>query len=64
MNDPWIAAGQELAAVITAENAALAALDRIAAAVGQSIADKQIAGAVTMVVRHGHVAWLCAGHVQ
>ena len=35
-------------------------LDRIAAAVGQSIADKQIAGAVTMVVRHGHVAWFKA----
>jgi len=33
-------------------------LQRIAAAVDQSIQDKQIAGAVTMVVRHGKVAWL------
>ena len=32
-------------------------LDRIAAAVDQSIKDHQIAGAVTMVVRHGKVAW-------
>ena len=33
-------------------------LQRIEASVGKSIADKQIAGAVTMVVRHGKVAWL------
>jgi len=33
-------------------------LQRIETAVAQSIADKQIAGAVTMVVRHGKVAWL------
>ena len=33
-------------------------LRRIAAAVDQSIKDQQIAGAVTMVVRHGKVAWL------
>ncbi len=35
-------------------------LDRIGTVVAQSIADKQIAGAVTMVVRHGHVAWFKA----
>jgi CubicO group peptidase (beta-lactamase class C family) len=33
-------------------------LQRVASAVDQSIKDKQIAGAVTMVVRHGKVAWL------
>src|SRR5258708_2976504 len=33
-------------------------LHRIETAVAQSIADKQIAGAVTMVVRRGKVAWL------
>ncbi len=33
-------------------------LERMAAAVDQSIKDQQIAGAVTMVVRHGKVAWL------
>lgn len=33
-------------------------LQRIAAAVDESIKDKQIADAVTMVVRHGKVAWL------
>jgi CubicO group peptidase (beta-lactamase class C family) len=33
-------------------------LQRIAAAVDASIKDQQIAGAVTMVVRHGKVAWL------
>jgi len=35
-------------------------LDRIGTVVAQSIADKQIAGAVTMVIRHGHVAWFKA----
>ena len=35
-------------------------LDRIGTAVAQSIADKQIAGAVTIVVRHGKVAWFKA----
>jgi CubicO group peptidase (beta-lactamase class C family) len=35
-------------------------LDRIGTAVDKSIADKEIAGAVTMVVRHGHVAWFKA----
>jgi CubicO group peptidase (beta-lactamase class C family) len=35
-------------------------LDRIGTAVQHSIDDKQIAGAVTMVVRHGHVAWFKA----
>ncbi len=33
-------------------------LQRIEKAVDQSIADKQIAGAVTLVMRHGKVAWL------
>jgi CubicO group peptidase (beta-lactamase class C family) len=33
-------------------------LGRITAAVDESIKNKQIAGAVTMVVRHGKVAWL------
>jgi CubicO group peptidase (beta-lactamase class C family) len=33
-------------------------LQRIATAVDASIKDQQIAGAVTMVVRHGRVAWL------
>ena len=33
-------------------------LQRIATAVEQSIKNQQIAGAVTMVVRHGKVAWL------
>ncbi len=33
-------------------------LERIATVVQQNIDDKRIAGAVTMVVRHGHVAWL------
>jgi CubicO group peptidase (beta-lactamase class C family) len=32
-------------------------LDRIATTVQRSIDDKRIAGAVTLVVRHGHVAW-------
>jgi len=35
-------------------------LARIAAAVDRSIQEKRIAGAVTLVVRHGHVAWLKA----
>lgn len=33
-------------------------LERIAATVQHDIDDKRIAGAVTLVVRHGHVAWL------
>jgi CubicO group peptidase (beta-lactamase class C family) len=33
-------------------------LERISGAVQRSIDDKRIAGAVTLVVRHGHVAWL------
>src|SRR5579864_949136 len=33
-------------------------LERIATTVQRSIDDKRIAGAVTMVVRHGRVAWL------
>jgi CubicO group peptidase (beta-lactamase class C family) len=33
-------------------------LDRIGTAVQRSIDDKRIAGAVTLVIRHGHVAWL------
>ena len=32
-------------------------LERIGTAVQHDIDDKRIAGAVTMVVRHGHVAW-------
>ncbi len=32
-------------------------LDRIGAAVQQGIDGKRIAGAVTLVVRHGHIAW-------
>ena len=32
-------------------------LERIGTAVQRSIDDKRIAGAVTLVVRHGHVAW-------
>jgi CubicO group peptidase (beta-lactamase class C family) len=39
-------------------------LQRIAAEVAQSIKDKQIAGAVTLVVRHGKVAWLKAQGMQ
>jgi CubicO group peptidase (beta-lactamase class C family) len=35
-------------------------LDRIGAAVQQSIDEKRIAGAVTLVARRGHVAWLKA----
>ena len=35
-------------------------LERIATAVGKSIDNKEIAGAVTMVVRHGHVVWFKA----
>ncbi|HXK08666.1 MAG TPA: serine hydrolase domain-containing protein [Vicinamibacteria bacterium] len=35
-------------------------LERIAAAVDRSIADKRIAGAVTLVARRGRVAWLRA----
>ena len=35
-------------------------LERIGAVVQHSIDDKRIAGAVTLVVRHGHVAWFRA----
>lgn len=35
-------------------------LERIAKAVQQSIDDKRIAGAVTLVARHGHVVWFKA----
>jgi CubicO group peptidase (beta-lactamase class C family) len=35
-------------------------LERISKAVQQSIDDKRIAGAVTLVTRHGHVVWLKA----
>jgi CubicO group peptidase (beta-lactamase class C family) len=35
-------------------------LERIGAVVQHSIDDKRIAGAVTLVVRHGHVAWFKA----
>lgn len=33
-------------------------LERMGTAVQHDIDDKQIAGAVTLVIRHGHVAWL------
>jgi CubicO group peptidase (beta-lactamase class C family) len=33
-------------------------LERVGAAVQRSIDDKRIAGAVTLVMRHGHVAWI------
>ena len=39
-------------------------LDRIAKTVQRNIDDKHIAGAVTMVVRHGQVAWLKAQGMQ
>jgi CubicO group peptidase (beta-lactamase class C family) len=39
-------------------------LDRIGATVQRNIDDKRIAGAVTMVVRHGQVAWLKAQGMQ
>src|ERR1035438_7215624 len=32
-------------------------LERIATAIQHDIDDKRIAGAVTLVIRHGHVAW-------
>ncbi len=35
-------------------------LERIGSVVQRSIDDKRIAGAVTLVVRHGHVAWIKA----
>jgi CubicO group peptidase (beta-lactamase class C family) len=35
-------------------------LERIGTAVQRSIDDKRIAGAVTLVIRHGHVAWFKA----
>jgi CubicO group peptidase (beta-lactamase class C family) len=55
----WSAAvGQDLP-VVKPETVGLSSdrLERIAAAVQQSIDDKRIAGAVTLVSRRGHVAW-------
>lgn len=48
--------------VVKPETVGLSAdrLERIAAAVQRSIDDKRIAGAVTLVSRHGHVAWFKA----
>jgi CubicO group peptidase (beta-lactamase class C family) len=53
------AVGQQLQTA-SPESVGLSAerLQRIATEVDQSIKDNQIAGAVTMVVRHGKVAWL------
>jgi CubicO group peptidase (beta-lactamase class C family) len=53
-----IAAAQDLPAA-KPESLGLSSerLERIGAAVQRSIDDKRIAGAVTLVVRHGHVAW-------
>jgi len=39
-------------------------LDRIGAVVQRSIDDKRIAGAVTLVVRHGQIAWFKAQGMQ
>jgi CubicO group peptidase (beta-lactamase class C family) len=53
------AAAQELPAA-KPESVGLSSdrLERIAAAVQRNIDDKRIAGAVTLVVRHGKIAWL------
>lgn len=55
------AAAQELP-VVKPESVGLSAerLGRLGAAVQRGIDDKRIAGAVTLVARHGHVAWLKA----
>ena len=55
------AAGQELPAV-KPESVGLSSerLERIASAIDRSIAEKRIAGAVTLVSRRGRVAWLKA----
>jgi CubicO group peptidase (beta-lactamase class C family) len=47
---------------VTAESVGLSSsrLNRVATAVDQAIQDKRIAGAVTLVMRHGKVAWLKA----
>ena len=56
-----VAAAQELSAA-KPESVGLSSerLERIAGAVQHSIDQKQIAGAVTLVARRGHVAWLKA----
>ncbi|MGA2594963.1 MAG: serine hydrolase domain-containing protein, partial [Bryobacteraceae bacterium] len=57
----FVARAQELP-VASPESVGLSSqrLERIAAAVQQSIADKKIAGAVTLVARRGSVVWLKA----
>jgi CubicO group peptidase (beta-lactamase class C family) len=57
----WAAAAQELP-MATPESVGLSAerLARIGAAVQRSIDEKRIAGAVTLVVRRGHIAWFKA----
>jgi CubicO group peptidase (beta-lactamase class C family) len=54
-----LAAAQELTPV-KPESVGLSSerLERIATAVQRGIDDKRVAGAVTLVVRHGHVAWM------
>ena len=60
-----LAAGQSLPAA-KPESVGLSSerLDRIAKTVQRNIDDKRVAGAVTMVVRHGQVAWLKAEGMQ
>lgn len=57
----WAASAQELS-VANPESVGLSAerLARIGAAVQRSIDEKRIAGAVTLVARRGHIAWLKA----
>jgi len=57
----WAAPAQELS-VANPESVGLSAerLARIGAAVERSIDEKRIAGAVTLVARRGHIAWLKA----
>jgi CubicO group peptidase (beta-lactamase class C family) len=59
------AAGQELPTT-KPESVGLSSerLDRIGATVQKSIEDKRIAGAVTLVMRHGQVAWFKAQGMQ
>ena len=57
----WAAVAQQLP-VANPESVGLSSerLARIGAAVERSIGEKRIAGAVTLVARRGHVAWLKA----
>jgi len=61
----WVAAAQQLP-VANPESVGLSTerLERIGAAVQQSIDDKQIAGAVTLVARRGRIVWLRAQGMQ